>query len=124
MRKKTLVFLVIAVVALFVSSVAHAEGPGNGLPNVQTGDPGLSDSYGLQTIVEFFVRITRFAMALAGVLLTLAFIFFGFRLKFAADPRRRAEAVEGLMYAIIGGLIVFGAGILASVLRSFVASMS
>lgn len=123
MRKKTLVFLVLVTVVLLVSSVAHAAGTGDIAPNVQTGDPGLSGSYGLQTIVDFFVKITRFAMALAGVLLTLAFIFFGFKLKFAADPRKRAEATEGLMYAIIGGLVVFGAGILASVLRSFVASI-
>lgn len=123
MRGKKLALLVLVVVVLLVSSVAQAAGTGDIAPNVQTGDPGLSGNYGLQTIVEFFVKITRFAMALAGVLLTLAFIFFGFRLKFAADPRRRAEAVEGLMYAIIGGLIVFGAGILASVLRSFVASI-
>lgn len=122
MRGKKLALLVLVVAVLLVSSVAQAE-PGNRSPNIQTGDPGLSDSYGLQTIVEFFVKITKFAMALAGVLLTLAFIFFGFKLKFAADPRKRAEATEGLMYAIIGGLVVFGAGILASVLRNFIASM-
>ena len=41
----------------------------------------------------------------------------GYKLAFSVDPRGKAEAMDGLKYAIIGGIIAFGAYRLAGVLK-------
>lgn len=123
MRKKALVFLALILVVLLVSSVAQAAGVGDIRPDAATGDPGFAGDWGLQSIINFLVKFLKFFAALGGIVVPGAYMFFGYKYALSADPRAKADAAHGLVGATIGGLIAFGAFILAVILKGFVNSV-
>lgn len=114
MRKKYFFAITLLLVAaILASSVAYADGVN---PNANSGDPGVN-SKDVQGVIDFLVTILKYFTALGGVVVVGALIFNGYKLAFSTDPRGKAEAMDGLKYAIIGGIVAFGAYRLAGVLK-------
>jgi hypothetical protein len=59
---------------------------------------------------SFFTLLTKYGMPLGGAILLLSMILIGVRIMLSAiNPRQKAEAMEALLYVIIGGIILGGA---------------
>jgi hypothetical protein len=117
-RKLPRLLVLFLVVIIAITAVAGPVFAGNDdiNPNANTGDPGVN-SKDVQGVIDFLVTILKYFTAIGGVVVVGALIYNGYKLAFSVDPRGKAEAMDGLKYAIIGGIIAFGAYRLAGVLK-------
>jgi cytochrome bd-type quinol oxidase subunit 2 len=115
MKKVLASLLVVLLMVLAVGSVALAAP--NDPPEPGSNLPGTVDPQTLVDKIEWVVRWLQYA---GGVLLVLALVIAGYKLMMSSSrPQARAEAMDALKWAIIGGVIVFGAWVIAAVARSF-----
>lgn len=114
-KKKTLKIITagLLLVMLIISSTAYADD--NIKPDAETGDPGV-DERDVQGVIDFAARILRYISAIGGIVIVGAFILNGYKLA-SPNPNSRAEAMQGFMYTVMAGIIVFGAYYFAGVLK-------
>ncbi|MBC7106726.1 MAG: hypothetical protein H5T97_12400 [Firmicutes bacterium] len=59
---------------------------------------------------SFFTLLTKYGTPLGGAILLLSMLLIGVRIMLSAiNPRQKAEAMEALLYVIIGGIVLGGA---------------
>jgi len=112
----SLTILAVMVTITAMAVPVFAAGADSINPNASSGDPGVN-SKDVQGVINFLVTILKYFTAIGGVIVVGALMYNGYKLAFSLDPRGKAEAMDGLKYAIIGGIIAFGAYRLAGVLK-------
>ena len=120
MRKAISILLTLAIcfAAQVVPQHLYAAGE-TPTPNPRTGDDGLSSDTSVNFLVNFAVSILNLLRSLGAIIVIAGYIINGYKLAASPDPRKRAEAMEGLMHTTIGALIVFSAHLLAGWLKGF-----
>ncbi|MGB9866571.1 MAG: pilin [Bacillota bacterium] len=111
-----------AILALLVAlfpAVAEAASGSVPVPNPSTGDDGLNTGTSVNFLVNFAVAILNLLRSLGAIIVIAGYIINGYKLAASPDPRKRAEAMEGLVHTTIGALIVFSSHLLAGWLKGF-----
>lgn len=89
--------------------------------NQTTGSNQLVNPLQSQTIQEFLMKIVDVILVFALPIIVLYIIYAGFRLVTARGNESEISAArKALLYAIIGGVIVFGAHLIIGVITSTV----
>jgi hypothetical protein len=124
-------FHTLSVLALFsVAEYAYAApqepGPPSGTP---PGGSGLSyklnNPLGFDTLQEFIVTILGVIITIATPIVVLFIIFAGFQYVTArGEPGKIKSATQALTYAVIGGLLILGAKVIAEIIQGLVTSFS
>jgi len=110
----------IALVFLFLTSQVASAAPGDmPVPDPSTGDDGLNSGSSVNFLVNFAVSILNLLRSLGAIVVIAGYIINGYKLAASPDPRKRAEAMEGLVHTTIGALIVFSSHLLAGWLKGF-----
>ncbi len=100
MRKSVVLFLLL-IVFLAVSSVALADTAPTTVP---------VDPRGLGAIETFVAEIVYFLSKVGALVIVGGLLWNGFKLVTSAgNPHTRAEAIAGLGWTVIGGIVVAGA---------------
>jgi len=75
---------------------------------------------GVNELSAFLWRIANLVMNL-GIIVAVIFISInGYRIKQSSlNPQKRADAMMGLFYSIVGGIVVVGAKFFAGIIRGF-----
>lgn len=103
----------IALSALLVAPVeASAPVPAVTLP-----------TFTMEHLVGFLGWLLTWGAALGALAVIVAFMYHGVRLALGSDPRNRADSIQGLFYAAVGGVLVFGARFVAGLMFSLAQRM-
>lgn len=99
------------------SVVSPTGGSGGG------GAAGIQNPLGNTTLTEFFLQIIEILLIFAVPIIVFFIILSGFKMVTAqGDTNQLTEAKRGLIYAIIGGLLILGAFVILDVIRGTVDS--
>lgn len=71
---------------------------------------------GLRELTAVLQRILNYLLAVGSLILLIALAVYGYKIATAIDPRGRADAIHGLYYVLLGGLIAFGGTIVVKVI--------
>ncbi|HCC32636.1 MAG TPA: hypothetical protein DEQ28_01860 [Clostridiales bacterium] len=106
--------LAVALSALPVASLATAAVPA---PGIQL------PTFTMEHLVGFLGWLLTWGAALGALAVIVAFMYHGVRLALGGDPRNRADSIQGLFYAAVGGVLVFGARFVAGLMFSLAQRM-
>lgn len=112
---KVIAFLLILALLLPIAAT-YAKTDNDLDPDADTGDSGV-ESKDIQDIIDFLATLLKYFSALGGIVVVGALMYNGYRLSYSVDPRGKAEAIDGLKNAIIGGVVAFGSYQLAGFLK-------
>jgi hypothetical protein len=116
MRKKMFKIIALILLLVLILPIAAYAGGNDISPDADKGDPGV-DSKDVQGVIDFLVTLLKYFTAIGGVVVVGALVYNGYKLAFSTDPKGKADAMDGLKYAVIGGIIAFGAYRFAGVLK-------
>lgn len=115
---KTGLCVVLAVMLAVFPTLVYAAGEVP-VPDPSTGDDGLNAGSSMNFLINFGVAILNLLRSFGAIIVIVGYIINGYKLAVSPDPRKRAEAMEGLVHTTLGALIVFSSHLLAAWLKSF-----
>lgn len=102
-----------AVVILLLISVS-----GFALADPPEVDNPLGVEFNAGKFLDGLITVLKWVLAIAFIVVAGAAIYLGFQLVASAgNPRRRAEVMDGLKDLLIGGIFIFGAFFITSLLK-------
>lgn len=108
---------VLAAIVLCALVVAPAAAAPAGAP------AATLPTFTMERLIAFFGTLLTWAATLGAIAVVFAFMYHGLRLALGGDPRGRADAIQGLFYAAVGGVLVFGARLMAGLMYSLAQRM-
>lgn len=111
------VLLGVAGCAVAPAVLATSSDPSSAMPEA----PRIADSgKGEERLKEILQNVVNFLWAIAGVVAMIFVIIHGYKIITSMDARERADAMRGLVHALLGVGVIFGSWILVRVIMGLV----
>jgi len=79
-------------------------------------DPGAGE----ERLIAILQKVVNFLWLIAGVVAMIFVIIHGYKIITSIDPRERADAMRGLIHALLGLGIIFGSWVIVRVIMGIV----
>jgi hypothetical protein len=125
MLKKLVVWVVLLGVVLgalgalapAVLAAGSSQDPTQNMPQA----PSIPEAgEGQKRLIDILHNVVNFLWAIAGVVAMIFVIIHGYKIITSIDPRERADAMRGLIHALLGLGIIFGSWVIVRVIIGIV----